>query len=256
MKQILTGVFKKLVIAERLALIVNSVYGNIAEHSGYSLLPVMFIQALYIYSDFSGYTDIALGIARMFGINLTNNFSRPFFSTNVTNFWRKWHISLSTWCNDYIFKTIIFRKRKWGIKAAVYGVFITFFIIGLWHGPTWTYVILGILQGLAINYEFFSKKKRLEIGSKIPVFWNNLLSRFITFSFFGFSLIFFFSPSIKEASYFVTHLFYFPEIVGFENTLGLAFKDIIIVLLGIVLLFSVEIAEETVDLHTKLLDQP
>jgi alginate O-acetyltransferase complex protein AlgI len=244
LKLILYGVAKKLIIAERLAVIVNNVYGNIDHYTGISLVIVMFIQAIYIYTDFSGYTDIALGIANLFGISLTDNFNRPFFSTNVTNFWRRWHISLSTWCNDYIFKTIIFKRRKWGIKAAVYGVFVTFFIIGLWHGPMWTYVILGILQGIAINYEYFFKRKRLEIGSKIGKFWNDTLSRIITYMFFCFSLIFFFSHSLADSLYFVGHLFDFNNFVFVGNNLGLEIENVIIVSVAIVIVFAVEVLEE------------
>ena len=107
----------------------------------------MFLQTIQIYCDFSGYTDIALGSARMLGIKLTDNFERPFFAPNVSIFWRRWHISLSSWCNDFIFKSIILKRRKWGIWASTYAVFLTFLVIGIWHGPRWTFVILGLLQG-------------------------------------------------------------------------------------------------------------
>jgi D-alanyl-lipoteichoic acid acyltransferase DltB (MBOAT superfamily) len=204
----------------------------------------MFIQAIYIYADFSGYTDIALGIAKLFGINLTDNFNRPFFARNVSDFWRRWHISLSSWCNDYIFKTIIFKRRKWGQKAAVYGVFVTFIIIGIWHGAMWTYVILGILQGLAINYEFFTKRTRLRIGSKIPIFWNNFFSRVVTYTFMSFSLIFFFSKSFPDSIYFVKNMFVFKDNSLIGNDLGLEHKHIYIVSVAILIVFIIQIFEE------------
>lgn len=243
-KYIVYGIAKKLIIADRLAVIINNVYGNLDGYTGFSLIIVMLIQAVYIYTDFSGYTDIALGMANLFGITLTDNFSRPFFSTTVTNFWRRWHISLSSWCNDYIFRTIIFKRRKWGIKASVYGVFVTFFIIGLWHGPMWTYVILGILQGLAINYEYFTKQKRLFIGDKIGKFWNNTLSRIFTYLFFSFSLIFFFSHSLSDSLYFIRHMFDLKDIVFIGNNLGLEHHNVTVAIIAILILLIIEMTEE------------
>ncbi len=242
--RLLMGIFKKLIIAERLSVIVFNTYPNIENFTGFALLEIMFIQAIYIYTDFSGYTDIALGMASFFGIKLTDNFNRPFFATTVTNFWRRWHISLSLWCNDYIFKSIIFRRRRWGTTASVYGVFITFLIIGLWHGPLWTFVILGILQGLAINYEFFTKKARLRIGNKIHLFWNNMVSRMITYAFFSFSLIFFFAESLEDSLYFVVHLFIFENSSISGNNLGLERRNVLIVVIAAIVLFVIEALEE------------
>jgi alginate O-acetyltransferase complex protein AlgI len=248
------GLFKKLVIAERLAIIVNSVYGDVQSYHGITLLIIMLIQAFYIYTDFSGYTDMALGIARFFNINLTDNFNRPFLSKNVSEFWRRWHISLSAWCNDYIFKTIIFKRRAWGKWAAIYGVFVTFFVIGIWHGPMWSYVILGILQGIAINYEFFTKRKRIEIGNKFSLFWNNLFSRLITYVFFSISLIFFFSRTTKDSFYFVSHILDFQT----HNPIpGIEIGDIfIITIFSLIMLVSEMLKERGVDLGNRLERKP
>ncbi len=257
LKLLFFGMFKKLVIAERLSVIIYNVHGNVDDYSGFPLIITMLLQAIYIYTDFSGYTDIALGMANFFGIKLTNNFNRPFFATSISDLWRRWHISLTTWCNDYIFKTILFKRRKWGIAAAAYGVFITFLIIGFWHGPMWTFVILGVIQGIAINYEYFTKRKRLKIGSKIPVFWNNAISRLITFLFFSFSLIFFFSPSLEDSLFMVTHMFDIQDSVFVGNNLGLDRRNVIIALIAIVVLFVVEMKEERgYQLFDELLHQP
>ena len=244
LKLILFGFFKKLVIAERLGVIVNNVYGNLDEYTGFALVIVMLIQAIYIYADFSGYTDIALGIAGLFGISLTDNFNRPFFARNVSEFWRRWHISLSMWCNDYIFKTIIFKRRRWGKMASVYGVFITFLVIGIWHGAMWTFVVLGLLQGIAINYEFFTKRKRLTIGAKLPRLMNDTLSRLFTYVFFSFSLIFFFSHSFGDSIYFVTHLFDLRDLVIVGNDLGLELRHVWIAAIAIIVLLVIEFIEE------------
>ncbi len=254
---IISGFFKKLIIAERLSVIVNNVYGQLDHFTGYPLWVVMFLQTIYIYADFSGYTDIALGIGKLLGLNLTNNFMRPFFSPNVSVFWRRWHISLSSWFNDYMFKTLMFKKRKWGKMAAVYAVFLTFLVIGLWHGPNWTFVILGILQGIAINYEFFTKRTRKKIGAKIPEFWNKFLSRIITFTFMSFSLIFFFSPNMKKATYFVSHLFDFKHSKLFGNNLGLDHHNILIFLIAFFSLMLIEaLGERGINLSVKISNKP
>lgn len=241
---IMFGMIKKLIIAERLAIIVNNVYGNLDEYSGWALIIVMFLQVIYLYTDFSGYTDIALGLARLFGIQLTDNFNRPFFSRNVSEYWRRWHISLSYWCNDYIFKTIIFKRRRWGKWASVYGVFMTFLVIGVWHGANWTFVIIGLLQGIAINYEFFTKRTRLRIGSKMPLFLNNTLSRVITYTFAAFSHIFFFSHSLHDSLYFIGNLFNFENMNLIGNNLGLVHREVVIVAIAIVVVFIIQIVEE------------
>jgi D-alanyl-lipoteichoic acid acyltransferase DltB (MBOAT superfamily) len=203
----LWGMFKKVVIGNSLAGPVMMVYGDVHHYSGIPLLTIMFIQTIHLYCDFSGYTDMALGSAKVFGIDLIDNFSRPFLAKNVGEFWRRWHISLSSWCNDFIFSPFIVKYRKLGNRAAVIGIFLSFFVIGIWHGANWTFVVLGILQGMAITYEFYSKRKRLQIASKLPQKFVVFASRVITFLFFCFTLIFFNSHSIHDAWYFITHIF-------------------------------------------------
>lgn len=201
------GLFKKVVIANNLVAPVMMVYNDIHSYTGVPLLVVMFLQTIHLYADFSGYTDMALGSAKIFGINIIDNFNRPFFSKNVGELWRRWHISLSSWCNDFIFTPFIVKYRKMGNKAAIIGIFLTFFVIGIWHGANWTFVVLGILQGIAISYEFYTKRSRIRIAKKLPQPLVNIGSRLITFIFFSFSLIFFNSHNIHDAWYMVTHLF-------------------------------------------------
>jgi D-alanyl-lipoteichoic acid acyltransferase DltB (MBOAT superfamily) len=203
----LWGLFKKVVIANNLVEPVMMVHNDVQNYSGIPLLVVMFLQTIHLYADFSGYTDMALGSAKILGINIIDNFNRPFFAKNVGELWRRWHISLSSWCNDFIFTPFIVKYRKMGNKAAIIGIFLTFFVIGIWHGANWTYVVLGILQGIAISYEFYTKRSRIKIASKLPPRFVVLASRILTFVFFSFSLIFFNSPSISDAWYFITHLF-------------------------------------------------
>jgi D-alanyl-lipoteichoic acid acyltransferase DltB (MBOAT superfamily) len=203
----LWGMFKKVVIGNNLATPVMMVYNDVHHYSGVPLLTVLIIQALHLYCDFSGYTDMALGTAKIFGINLVDNFNRPFLAKSVGEFWRRWHISLSSWCNDFIFSPFIVKYRKMGIKITYVGIFLSFFVIGIWHGANWTYVVLGLLQGIAISYEFYTKRKRLQIASRLPQKFVVAFSRLITFLFFCITLIFFNSHSIQDAWYYITHLF-------------------------------------------------
>jgi hypothetical protein len=198
-----------------------------------------------------------LGIGKLFGIQLTNNFERPLLAQNVSMFWRKWHITLSNWCNDYIFKKILLKRMRWKKWAAVYGVFVSFLIIGIWHGAGWTFIILGLLQGIAINYEFFTKRQRLQLAAKLPTYWVRFLSRSFVFLFFGLTLIFFNAQSLGDAFYFVGHLF--TDIggkwVGFD--MGIPRYDYLIALAGVGIVYLVDYTNEQGKLvRTKLNKYP
>lgn len=203
----LWGAFKKIVIANNLYEPISIVYNDVQSYTGLPLITVLFLQTIYIYVEFSGYTDMALGSAKIFGIDIIDNFNRPLLARNVSEFWKRWHISLSSWCNDFIFNPFIVKYRKMGNMAAVLGIFLTFFIIGIWHGAQWTFIVLGILQGIAIVYEFYTKRIRLKVGGMLPRSLVNALSRFFTYLFISISLVFFFSNSMADAWYFLSHLF-------------------------------------------------
>jgi alginate O-acetyltransferase complex protein AlgI len=219
---ILLGFLKKDVIANQLGLIVHPVYGNLEDSGGVVLLLVILIQPLYLYFDFSGYTDIALGIARSFGIRLFPNFDRPFFSENVTTFWKRFHMSLSFWFNDYIFKQASFKFRKLKANAAIIGVFITWMLFGIWHGAGWNFMVLGLLQALAINFEFITRRQRHELFSMLPVFWGKWIGRLFTYLFYGVSLVFFFSADLK------TTLLYFEKLIHLKLTFPIITTPVLI----------------------------
>jgi D-alanyl-lipoteichoic acid acyltransferase DltB (MBOAT superfamily) len=181
----------------------------------------------------------------MFGINLTDNFKRPLFAQNVAMFWQRWHISLSGWCNDYIFNRILINHIKWKKWAAVYGVFVTFFIIGIWHGGRWTYIILGILQGIAINYEFFTKRLRIRLVNKLSKKIVVLFSRLITFHFIGFTIMLFYSKSISNSIAFISNIFSPWDLHDFKKILAILNDiEIIIILVGITLVLLIDYAHE------------
>ncbi len=195
----LRGFFKKVIVAAHLSSVVNSTYLNPDSAGGFTVLLVVLIQPLYLYFDFSGYTDIAIGFSRAFGINLIQNFERPFLAENVTTFWRKFHISLSSWFNDYIFKQASFRFRKLRSYATVFAVLVTWLLFGIWHGAGWNFMLLGLLQASAIYIEYITKHHKKVLFSKLPTLVGKWAGRFFTYLFFGFSLTFFFAPDLQTS---------------------------------------------------------
>ena len=210
----LFGFFKKVAVADQLSGFISHAFANLQTADSYSLWIVLLLLPLYLYFDFSGYTDIAIGFARMFGIDLLPNFNRPFFSENMTTFWKRFHISLSSWFNDYIFRQASFRYRKLGVYASVIGLLLTWILFGIWHGAGWNFLILGFVQALAIIYEFFTKKWRIRIFSWMPAYPRTIISRIITFVFYGGSLVFFFSPDINSS------LLFFKQLVNGTGSVG------------------------------------
>lgn len=257
LRLIVWGMFKKVVIGNNLAGPVTLVYNDIYNYSGIPLLTVLFIQTIHLYCDFSGYTDMALGSAKILGIDLVDNFNRPFLAKNVGEFWRRWHISLSSWCNDFIFSPFIVKYRKMGNKAAIIGIFLAFFVIGIWHGANWTFVVLGLLQGIAISYEFYTKKQRLRIAAKLPPKLSVALSRLLVFIFFCFTLVFFNAHSLADAWYFITHLF--TDLRWQVSGHKFIFEPVnfILALILFLLLFVIEIYQEkSVDAGKYFLGKP
>jgi alginate O-acetyltransferase complex protein AlgI len=203
----LLGIFKKVAIANQLSPLINGAYSSVNSSDSGSLWIVLLLQPLYLYFDFSGYTDIAIGIARTFGFDLVPNFNQPFLAENVTSFWKRFHISLSSWFNDYVFRLTSFKYRKWGIKASIFAVFVTWVLFGIWHGAGWTFMILGFLQAIAINLEFFTKEPRTRLFSKVPKYLKIWIGRVFTYLFYAVSLVFFFSNDIKSVLVFFSKLF-------------------------------------------------
>jgi alginate O-acetyltransferase complex protein AlgI len=229
---ILLGLFKKVVIANQLVIVVNTVYSDLNSFGGYELWAVVLILPLCLYFDFSGYTDIAVGLAKMYGIDLLPNFNQPFLSENVTTFWKRFHMSLSLWFNDYLFKQVSFRYRRWGKYASVFAVFVTFTLFGIWHGAGWNFMVLGFIQAFALNYEYFTKPQRTKIFSKMPDFFRKWSGRLFTYLFFAGSLIFFFSPDITTAFSFFSKLFH-------SGTYGNQYLGVPVQMLMVALVFSI-----------------
>lgn len=154
LKQMAWGYFKKLVLADSLSVYVNQVYNDLPSYKGLSLILATFFFAIQLYCDFSGYTDIALGSAKILGINLTQNFKAPYFASSIKDFWGRWHISLSSWLRDYIY--IPLGGNRVGKVRHSLNILITFLVSGLWHGASWNYVLWGGLHGVFQIIEGFS----------------------------------------------------------------------------------------------------
>ncbi len=202
------GFFKKVVIADRLALFVNQVYNNSNEYTGFTLVIATIFFSFQIFCDFSGYSDIAIGAAQVMGFKLMTNFRRPYLSKSVAEFWRRWHISLSTWFKDYVYISLggnRVSKSRWMLN-----LLITFLISGLWHGANWTYIIWGGLNGLFQIIAYITRNVRgrvthaLRLG-KLPRLYSVLQIAF-TFILVSFTWIFFRANSMADAVHIISHI--------------------------------------------------
>ena len=192
LKLMLWGFFKKIVIADRLALYVNPVFNNVEQHNSLTLLTATFFFAFQIYCDFSGYSDIARGSAKVMGFNLMLNFNRPYFSKSIREFWSRWHISLSTWFRDYVY--IPLGGSRVSTIKRYRNLLIVFMLSGLWHGANWTFVIWGFMHGIFLITGTFIKlpQQRFRMIS-------NIAAQFFTFLLVCMSWIFFRANSITDA---------------------------------------------------------
>ena len=190
-KLFIFGFFKKLFIADMISPYSDNVFAHTHLMTGYEVWVGVMAYTIQIYCDFSGYTDMAIGIAKMMDYDFPENFNIPYLSRSVREFWRRWHISLFSWFTDYVFNPVQISLRDWGKSAIIVGLFVTFFLSGLWHGPAWHFIVFGLLQFVAIVYEIYTRKYRLRVFGILPVWLNNTISSLLTVGYFAFSTIFF-----------------------------------------------------------------
>ena len=207
LRQMLWGLFKKIVIADNCAIYVNDVFDHSSLMGGSSLLIGAILFSIQVYCDFSGYTDIALGTARLFGFELMRNFNFPYLSKSVTEFWRRWHISLSSWFNDYLFSPLTIRWRDGGKRAIYLALIITFLVAGLWHGAGFNFIIYGFLHGLILVFEMATKKKRKKLFGKFPIRMVSFVTHISTFLFVTLAFIFFRSANLAVVYQFFSGIF-------------------------------------------------
>ncbi len=207
LKQILWGLFQKIVIADNCAPLVDMAFNNPAEYSSPFLIMGAILFAFQVYGDFAGYSNMAIGIARLLGFNLMQNFAAPYFSQSITEIWRRWHISLSTWLRDYLFTPLALQARNMGVWGVIAATLITFTISGLWHGANWNFIFWGFLHGLALSYEVLTKKTRKHLKSNILPIIYNPVSTILTFAFWVFALVFFRSAGTFNGFLYIKSVF-------------------------------------------------
>ena len=216
--QMAFGFFKKVVIADRLAMVVDAAYQDPSGQNGMELFIAVIFYSFQVYCDFSGYTDIALGVSKVMGIQLTDNFNKPYFSKSISEFWKRWHISLSLWLRDYIYLPVAYGlSRKWKKESYLtlrtdkwiyfFATMITFLICGFWHGAAWHYIIWGGLFGFYLCFSIATSKTRKEIYRDIRIVkfpkifsFTKILTTFLLISF---TWIFFRSDSIEQAVFII-----------------------------------------------------
>ncbi|MGD0709913.1 MAG: MBOAT family O-acyltransferase [Bacteroidales bacterium] len=211
LKQILWGFFKKIVIADQSSEYVNIIFNHSANYTGSTLVLGAFLFSIQIYADFSGYSDMAIGTARLFGFNTRQNFAFPYFSRNIAEFWRSWHISLTSWLTDYVFTPLSIKWRNLGYAGTGVALFITFVLCGFWHGANWTFIIWGALNALYYVLFLLLKKggKTTKIVAKGKIFpsWVEAGKMVVTFLLVMFAWIFFRADSISHAMNYISGIF-------------------------------------------------
>jgi D-alanyl-lipoteichoic acid acyltransferase DltB (MBOAT superfamily) len=247
LERMLWGLFKKVVIADQIAQMINPFYSTVPTDT-WLLIAVAFLFSFQIYADFSGYSDIAIGSAMMLGYNLTENFNRPFSSKSFAEFWRRWHISLSNWLRDYLYYPLSLSFKNVSKFKLYFSLFITFVIIGLWHGANWTYVMFGVIHGFYMVIERGTESSRKAftelIGLRKHVRIHELMQTGIMFTLLTFSYIFFRSETVGKAWEFVSNIFIHPQ---FTST-GLLYSltkttGSIVFIVTVLMIFIVEVVQ-------------
>ncbi len=228
LRLIMWGLFKKVAVADLLALIVATSYKEYTHVSGVSLLIGTYLYAFQLYYDFSGYTDIARGAAKIMGFSLMENFRFPYSATSIPDFWRRWHISLSSWFRDYVY--IPLGGNRFGFVQQSIAIVVVFFLSGLWHGDRWTFVAWGLLHGLYMLYSVLGKnlRERAAVFTELASFpvLRRYVQIFTTFHLVAASWILFLTPSVFQAEYIVKKIVY--DTIHFVLTPHLTLKSFLL----------------------------
>ena len=244
----LWGFFKKVVIADRLAVLVNTVYNSPENHQGVALVVASVFFAFQIYCDFSSYTDIAIGAAKVMGFNLRTNFNRPYFSKSIPEFWRRWHISLGAWFKEYLYFPLG-GNRKGKLRTNI-NILIVFVVSGLWHGASWNFVIWGGLHGIYQVIEITSSDYRNKMVERFNIDRSSVGHKFyriaLTFTLVVLAWVFFRANTLSDSVYIFKNLFVFNFWTIFDGsifTLGLDKNEFIVAVFSLLILLSYEIYE-------------
>ncbi|MGD9547294.1 MAG: MBOAT family protein [Candidatus Krumholzibacteriia bacterium] len=271
LKLVVWGLFKKVVIADRIGVMVATIFNNPREYSGVEFILGSALFAYQVYCDFSGYSDIAIGTAQIFGIKLMTNFRRPFHAISLGDLWSRWHISLTTWFRDYLY--IPLGGSRKGKYRTYFNVFTIFLVSGLWHGAAWTYVIWGAVHGVFMSLELWTAQARVRIFSFLRMPPSNFVYRTLgllyTMTVFNFALLIFRALNVRDAFYMVGHLFdgvlpFLGRILsgdtivirGMLRSLGLSQKELTIAIAAILILEFAQILQRRESLRAQLGRRP
>ncbi|MDH7446554.1 MBOAT family O-acyltransferase [Aquimarina sp. 2201CG14-23] len=246
LKLILWGLFKKVVIADSIAPIVDDIFLNYSDYPASTLILGVTLFSFQVYGDFSGYSDIAIGTAKLFGIELMSNFKFPSFSRNVAEYWQRWHVSLSTWFRHYVY--IPLGGSRVSKLKSVRNICIIFLVSGFWHGANWTFIVWGAIHALLYIPVFLLGRNRIYMNNVVAEHsWfpsiKELLQILLTFSLVTFSRVFFRSESITDAFGFLTQIYNNFSFEIYEHPLGYRMIDYFI-LLGIFILYEFRIRRD------------
>ena len=235
MRQLLWGFFKKMAIADNCAVIVDSVYGAVPDQNGMTLFVASVLFSFQIYCDFSGYSDIAIGTAKLFGFRLMQNFHVPYFARDIAEFWRRWHISLTTWFRDYLYIPLGGSRGTKG--RTIFNVFVIFLVSGFWHGANWTFIFWGFINALLFLPLLIGKQNRRHLGNVAEHrTWPNvteILLIGLNFILVNFAWIFFRADTIGQAFHFIQGIFTqgFFELPDFRRGLAIVIPLIVFMIM-------------------------
>jgi alginate O-acetyltransferase complex protein AlgI len=254
LRLMLWGMFKKVVIADNLSVFVDQVYGDLGKYQGMPLLIATLFYSVQIFCDFSGYSDIALGSARVMGFNLMKNFDRPYSAKSISEFWKRWHISLSTWFRDYLY--IPLGGNRVSTSRKYFNLFFVFMVSGLWHGASWNFVIWGALHGFYQIMGQLTKDVQTKLFGFLGTKLSAVLHNIITIALVVFAWIFFRAPKFDDAKYVIKNMFVssshsFKQVISLIGT-----QNLIVVLLGFIILESVQWMQSTKDIGHWIENRP
>lgn len=212
-RQILWGIFKKMVIADNMAIFIGDIWSGVGSHSTPTLILAALIFPIHMYADFSGYSDMAIGVGKILGFRVAANFKYPFFARNIAEYWRTWHITLTSWVTDYVFMPLNVRFRNFGNAGIIMAIIINMIIIGVWHGANWTYAVFGLYHGLLyipiVLSGSFGKKKKLVANKYGFPKGGDFIKMISTFLLVSLGLIIFNAPSLSQVVIYVQTIFSF-----------------------------------------------
>ena len=244
LKMILWGMFMKVVVADRVGLYVDTVLPSYMNNTGVTCFVASLFYTIQIYADFAGYSLMAMGVGKLLGFELTENFRRPYFSVSVTDFWRRWHISLSTWLKDYVY--IPLGGSRCSKLRNYWNIFVTFLVSGIWHGANWTFIVWGIWHGLFQIVEKALGQQKCEYGAL-----GKTIKIVITFLLVNFAWIFFRMPTLGDACGVIVHIFDLHQSMALEITSKHIFA---LMMIGTVLLFIKDWTDEFAPNKLKLFE--